>query len=145
MAPRISKAPEIGTFNETPAACTQLACGADCVVTIGLCGRLRAWRTDGTGWQLVVDESSAFELANNRTSSHPYKFLTQISADGRFAAATTAAARGASRAPASVHVGVTCDDCGMSPQPWGKVCEQHRGHAGLLLQHVTINLDELRA
>ena len=59
MAPRISKAPEIGTFNETPAACTQLACGADCVVTIGLCGRLRAWRTDGTGWQLVVDESSA--------------------------------------------------------------------------------------
>ena len=50
-----------------------------------------------------------------------------------------------SRAPASVHVGVTCDDCGMSPQPWGKVCEQHRGHAGLLLQHVTINLDELRA
>ena len=91
MAPRISKAPEIGTFNETPAACTQLACGADCVVTIGLCGRLRAWRTDGTGWQLVVDESSAFELANNRTSSHPYKFLTQISADGRFAAATTAA------------------------------------------------------
>ena len=40
---------------------------------------------------------------------------------------------------------VASDDCGMSPQPWGKVCEQHRGHAGLLLQHVTINLDELRA
>ena len=51
-----------------------------------------------------------------------------------------------SAATASANaLAVASDDCGMSPQPWGKVCEQHRGHAGLLLQHVTINLDELRA
>ena len=109
------------------ATCTQLACGEDCIVAVGLCGRLRAWRrasplaappgdggvslmlspasatsvvltlsapppaADTGGWKLVLDESSRYALANNRFSSHAYRFLSDISADGRFAVGTTEA------------------------------------------------------
>jgi len=82
-----------------PASCTALACGTDCVVAVGLCGRLRAWRLSSgsssdsssvSSWQLVLDESSVYELANSRQSSHPYRFLSPITAAGRFAVATTA-------------------------------------------------------
>ena len=83
-------------------------------MAVGLCGRLRAWRAPpatlrpsleptgaacvrvglsnelvASGWELVVDESSRYELANRHTSSHAYRFLSPISADGRFAVATT--------------------------------------------------------
>ena len=87
---------------DAPASCTQLACGANCVVAVGLCGRLRAWRRQASehvadaaaapGWELVLDESSSYELANNRRSSHPYRYLSGIAPDGRFAVATTVSA-----------------------------------------------------
>lgn len=80
--------------NDAPASCTRVTCGADCVVVVGLCGRLRAWRRQpagGESWQLMLDESSRYELANSRFSSHPYRFLSPIAADGRFAVATTVA------------------------------------------------------
>ena len=106
----------------------QLACGEDCIVAVGLCGRLRAWHrespsaappgdggvsltlspasatsvvlalswapppaADTGGWKLVLDENSRYELANHRFSSHAYRFLSEISADGRFAVGTTEA------------------------------------------------------
>ncbi len=66
------------------ASCTQLVCGTDCVLAIGLCGRFRAWQVDGSSWRLALDLSSSYELANSRRSSHPYRYLSPIAADGRF-------------------------------------------------------------
>ena len=36
-------------------------------------------------WKLVLDESSRYELANHRFSSHSYSFISEIAPDGRFA------------------------------------------------------------
>ena len=97
------------------ASITKVSCGKDCIVAVGLCGRLRAWcrpaphvrlsLTVGPGgtvsaamasdaggadepWIVALSESSMYELANNRQSSHPYAHLSAISAAGRFVAAT---------------------------------------------------------
>ena len=112
---------EFGTMQSNSlgslAACasvTSLSCGPDCVVAVGLCGRLRAWRKPkptirlslqvseqgitasisldtaaaNIPWELVLSESSAYEVANNRRSSHPYAQLSNITSSGRFVAAT---------------------------------------------------------
>ena len=96
------------------ASVTTVRTGDDCVVAVGLAGRLRAWKrpaprvrlllgshpSGGTAarlslysatdeaWPCVLDQSSAYELANDRKSTHPYRFLTGISPEGRFVAAT---------------------------------------------------------
>ena len=35
------------------------------------------------------------------------------------------------------------DDCGLSPQPWGRVCTGHNGSAGATIMDMTLNLDAL--
>ncbi len=103
----------LGTLAKS-ASVVKLSCGPDCVVAIGLCGRLRAWKkpaprvrlmltvrpgsvgasvkVDTVGadapWTLVLSDSSMYELANNRRTSHPYIHLSAISPAGRFVAAT---------------------------------------------------------
>ena len=96
------------------ASVTSLTSGRDFVIATGLCGRLRAWRAPspsavatvsatssrrvevrvelgpaaGAEWQLVLDESSVYDLANDRKSSHPYRYVSEVTDDGRFAVAT---------------------------------------------------------
>jgi hypothetical protein len=107
---------QVGNLHTATASVTELVGGEDCVIATGLCGRLRAWRASRASpsgvrlsiakaragsvqlsigaapaeceWKLVLDESSAYELANKRQSTHPYRYLSQIS-DHQFAVGTT--------------------------------------------------------
>lgn len=92
------------------ASVTSLVCGTNFVVATGLCGFLRAWQVppprvrislQTTGnrvsvfslvesvgpWTLVLSESSLYELANGRMTTHPYRYISSVATDGRFAVA----------------------------------------------------------
>ncbi|KAL3918906.1 MAG: hypothetical protein SGPRY_005828 [Prymnesium sp.] len=91
-----------------------MRCGRDCLIASGLCGTLRAWQASPTAvailsptgarsvvvrvlvapseareWKLVLNESSIYPIANQRTSSHPYRFISPLTDDKRFATATS--------------------------------------------------------
>ena len=98
----------LGSLGPRPAAVTALlARGDDAIVAVGLCGRLRGWQrrrppprpveltlsatssstvrlsiddpsAAADEWELKLDESSSYELANNRRSSAATCFLTLL-------------------------------------------------------------------
>ena len=91
------------------ASVTTLRAGDDYVIASGLCGRLRAWQlSPPSTWRLVLDENSLRELANAHTTCSPYRYVSEVSDDGRWCAATT-------KMDASITV--------WSIRTWKKLCD----------------------
>ena len=80
-------------------------------------------------WKLVLDESSRYELANHRFSSHSYSFISEIAPDGRFAVGRR---RGTAQGSGCAPVGPERRRAGVQDQPQAAFAGQGRAAPGLL-------------
>ena len=93
----------------TPAAGTELAARRAVCISLewsAAAATTAAPAAAATDWKLVLDESSRYELANQRFTSYPYRFITAVAPDGRFVTATSDPA-----APLQVRIRCAATTC----------------------------------